>query len=99
MPGIRFYLCDRRPIFQKQSRATVYKIREYQELLQNYCAKHDDCTFLSHAAYAPFFEEEGGADNYPYGRKELYVEDDIHFNQAGYDVYTEFFRRALDDIL
>lgn len=99
MPGIRMFLCDRRPVGKQQSRATNAKILEYQELLQEYCAKHDDCTFVSHAKYAPFFDEEGGADNYPIGRKELYLDDDIHFNQAGYDVYTEFFRQALDEIL
>ena len=99
MPGIRFYLCDRRPVAKKQGKATVMKIMEYRELLQAYCASHDDCTFVSHADYAPFFDANGGRDNYPMGRQELYVEDDVHFNQTGYDVYTQFFREVLDELL
>lgn len=96
MPGIRLYLCDRRPVSKNLGRTMTLKVQEYNELLRAYCGKYEDCTFVSHADYAPFFDAEGG---YPKGRRELYAEDDVHFNQAGYDVYTEFFREVLDEIL
>lgn len=98
MPGIKLYLCDRRPVAKKFSHSIEMRLREYNDMLQDYCAKHDDCTFVSHAAYAPFFES-GNTDRYPIGRKELYVEDDVHFNQIGYDLYAEFFRQVLDQLL
>ena len=35
----------------------------------------------------------------PLHNKEIYVEDGIHFNQQGYDIYADFFREVLRDEL
>jgi hypothetical protein len=32
-------------------------------------------------------------------RKDIFVADEVHFNQLGYDIYTEFWKRILDDLL
>jgi len=33
------------------------------------------------------------------GRKDIYVEDGVHFNQTGYDMYGDFMREALKEEL
>ena len=32
-------------------------------------------------------------------RQDIFVEDQIHFNQAGYDIYKEFMKEQLKEIL
>ena len=46
-----------------------------------------NCYYLDTLEYAPL------------DRKDIYVEDGVHFNQAGYDIYAEFFKEALKDEL
>ena len=41
-------------------------------------------------------EDAGGYENL---REEFFVEDKVHYNQKGYDVYQEFFLEILDEIL
>lgn len=72
--------------------------KEYDILQKAYCDSHDDVIFLDFGKYPAFFQE-GHVGDYDYPREELFVEDGIHFNQQGYDVYRDFFLQALDDIL
>ena len=32
-------------------------------------------------------------------RRDIYVDDEIHFNQLGYDIYRDFMTKVLDDVL
>ena len=71
---------------------------ELNEMIECYCARHPDVT-LADARKFPAFWQEGHMGDYDYPRPELYVEDGVHFNQAGYDVYRDFYLQVLDDIL
>ena len=97
-PGIRLYLCNCHPNTTAPNALRVAARVEYNELVRDYCLRHDDTTLVDATTF-PALWEEGHMGQYDHPRPELYVEDHVHFNQAGYDVYRDFFLQALDDIL
>ena len=99
-PGIRFYLETGKPSpKRKEHSASMKRITlEYEQLLRDYCANHEDTTLVDHTQL-PDLWQEGHMGDYDYPRFELYVEDGVHFNQDGYDVYRDLYLRVLDDIL
>ena len=101
MPGIKFYLCDTRPLQKiKDDQATLYRHGvEYNALLKDYCEKHDDCTYVCHTASPLFYNNAEDVGTYDKIRTDIYIEDQVHYNQKGYDLYREFFLEVLDDIL
>lgn len=101
MPGIKFYLCDVRPLQKTMDdKYTFYHhIIQYNELLKDYCAKHDDCTYVCHTESPLFYNKPADVGRYDTIRTDIFVEDQVHYNQKGYDLYREFFLQVLDDIL
>lgn len=100
MPGIRLYVCDTRPLMLDCTRKNTwyYHELEYNERLAEYCRRHDDVTLVRHAA-SPIFFEEGHVGDYTHPRTDIFVEDQVHYNQTGYHLYADFFRGVLDDLL
>ena len=99
-PGIRFYIETSKPCPRRKD-ATVARARttwEYEQLLRDYCATHEDTTLVDHTQI-PDLWQEGHMGDFQYPRFELFVEDGLHFNQDGYDVYRDIYLRVLDDIL
>lgn len=76
-----------------------YLKKEYNELLADYCNKHDDCTLVSHIGSPLFYNDPADIGTYDKIRTDIFVGDDVHYNQNGYDIYKKFFLEALDDIL
>lgn len=104
IPGIRIYTCDVRPMLGSTGtvgawRAWINRCMEYNELLEDYCAKHDDCTLVRHIESPLFFHDPQDIGDYEKVRQDIFIEDLVHFNQLGYDLYAEFFRGVLQDIL
>ena len=101
MPGIKFYLCDARPLQITMADQGVFRYHreQYNELLRDYCAKHDDCTYVNHTDSPWFYHELADVGQIDKIRTDVYVEDQVHYNQKGYDLYREFFLEVLDDIL
>ena len=52
-----------------------------------FCAEHHNCTVVDPRAYEPLL------------RKDIYVDDGVHYTQQGYDIYRDFFREVLRDEL
>lgn len=99
-PGIRLFLECGRPSVKRKSYTTAGKSRitEQEQLLRAYAAAHDDVTLTDFSKWPDFFQD-GHVGDYAYPREELFVEDGIHFNQAGYDVYRDCYLKILDDLL
>ena len=55
--------------------------------LREFSEQMPDCTYVDVAAYEPLH------------RTDIYVEDNVHFNQIGYDIYGEFLKEVLKDEL
>ena len=84
-PNIRIYLCGVNP--SKGMDEKKAQIREtYNGWLREFVAAHPNCYFIDPMSYEPLL------------RQDIYT-DQVHFNQEGYDLFAEFFRRALADEL
>ena len=73
--------------------------RDYNNLMRAYCEKYDDCTFVEHTKSPLFYDNPEDIGSYEKIRTDIFVEDQVHYNQKGYDAYREFFLEVLDDIL
>ena len=100
-PGIKLYLCDCRPTLKFNTPWHLDFQKEFHQLLKEYCARHEDTTYVCHADCIGFWEDPNDAGIYDENklRKDIFVADDVHFNQAGYDIYTKFWEQVLDDLL
>ena len=99
-PGVKLYLCDATPgkryIKNKLWQANAF---QYNRMLKDYCDRHEDCTYVSQVDWPGFYENPEDAGDYDKIRTDIFVEDNVHFNQEGYDIYRDLFLHALDDIL
>ncbi len=104
MPGIRFYLADihhtTNHIDEKEKWSPFKHYRkQINAELKAYCEAHDDCTYLCHADFPLFYEKAEDVGDYDKVRRDLFVEDKVHYTPEGYQIYKEFYRQALDEIL
>ena len=101
IPGIRFYVCNVRPSVKNREGGSHLRAHEieYNELLEAYCRKHDDCTLVDHWNNPLFFVDPNRIGEYDNIREDIFIEDKIHYNQTGYDLYAEFYREILKDEL
>ncbi len=87
-PGIQIYLCGFGP---KRDDFNAVKIRDIERtngILKAFCDLSENRHFVDPLSYEPLAS-----------RKDIFVEDGVHFNQEGYDIYTEFFKGVLKDEL
>lgn len=104
MPGIRFYLLgvNLRTKYLDEGglwKTTENRMLQHNALLEDYCRRHADCTYLPIHQSPLFFEKAEDAGDYSKTRRDIFVEDGIHFNREGYALFTQFIRESLDDIL
>lgn len=85
-PETRIYLCGTNRSRDEAPERTALWAR-YDEWQREYAATHENCFFIDTRA------EES------LQRKDIYVADGVHYNQTGYDLYAEFFRKALAEEL
>jgi len=85
-PGIHIYLVGAHP----SRDITPEKVREHQEFakrIEEFAENTANCSFINIMDYEQFF------------RKDIFVEDGIHYNQTGYDLYKDFYTEVLKDEL
>lgn len=98
-PGIRLYACDCRPTLKFVTEDRLSYMQEFNRILKEYCDVHEDTTFVDHIHHPIWFDDPKDAGNYKKVRRDIFVEDDVHFNQLGYDLYARFMKEVLQDIL
>ena len=86
-PGIHIYLCGPHNQLNGYNQCQIADLARYESLMRNFCQNNPNCTYVDVMSYEPL------------KRKDIYVEDGIHFNQLGYDIYGEFFKEVLKDEL
>lgn len=100
IPGIKFYICDVRPIIKNSNDPkAIALINEFNILMKAYCDKYDDCTFVEHSKSPFFYDNPEDIGSYEKIKTDIFVEDEVHYNQKGYDLYRDFFLEVLDEIL
>ena len=111
-PGIKLFLVDMHPTVKAKRDVEIRpgvalpdkwnnKLREREkirEMLMIYAQTHEDTTFINLWDKPEFFEE-GHVGDFHYVRDELFMEDMVHPNQAGYYILGPIFREALDELL
>lgn len=85
-PGIRVYLVGAYPS-RDMTPEGADKLRQYNAVVKTFAENTPNCAYIDAMEYEPFH------------RKDIYVEDGVHFNQTGYDLCAEFYREALKDEL
>ena len=98
-PGIRLYACDCRPTLKFVTEGHLRYMAEFNQLLKEYCARHEDTTFVDHIHHPIWFENPADAGDYTKVRRDIFVEDEVHFNQLGYDLYKIFMKETLKEVL
>ena len=74
-------------------------MNEFNQLLKEYCARHEDTDFVDHIHHPIWFNDPADVGDYKKIRTDMFVEDDIHFNQLGYDLYKVFMEEVLKEVL
>ena len=99
-PDVKLYLCDAMP-HKKLMKNTTWQClaKQYNSLLKEYCEKNENCFLISQSQWPGFYEDPADIGDYSKVRQDIWVEDEMHFTQAGYDIYRELFLNALDDML
>ena len=85
-PGIRIYLVGAYPS-RDMTEENEAKKREYNAMIKAFAENTENCFYIDVLEHEPF------------RRKDIYVEDGVHFNQIGYDLCTAFYKEALKEEL
>ena len=105
-PGIRIFLCECLPN-PKGKGATIRDIwnsskqrrERYHRLLHAYADLHEDTTVVEFWNRPELFETPEDVGNFQKTRDDIFVEDQVHPNQEGYDILGKIFREVLDELL
>ena len=99
-PGIKLYLCDAMPHKRMIADKTWQSFaHQFNRLLKTYCEESEDCFYICQSAWPGFYANPDDAGDYSKVRQDIWVEDEMHFTQEGYDIYQDLFLNALIDIL
>ena len=100
-PGIKLYVCDAQAMMLGKDRkaAWYYHQLEYNELIEAYCAKHEDVKLVKISCIPELYENQNDIGDYSKVRTDLWIEDLVHFNSKGYEVFKNFWLRELDELL
>lgn len=99
-PGVKLYLCDAMPHKRHMNNGMWKRLAgQFNQMLKEYCDKYEDCTYVCQSAWPGFYQNPEDAGDYGKIRQDIWVEDEVHFTQEGYDIYRELFLDALDEIL
>ena len=85
-PGIHIYIVGMHPT-RDITPAVIEEKKAFDTVIRDFAEKTPGCTFVDVMNQEQFY------------RKDIYVEDGVHFNQAGYDLYAEFYKEVLKDEL
>ena len=85
--GIRIYLCSPHNS-RDQNEEAVERKRRCSEFMKKFAEQYENVYFLDILNYEPLKS-----------RKDIYVEDGVHFNAEGYEIYGEMFRKMLKEEL
>ena len=100
-PGIRIYCFAAYPALKRKNQVNVHtRIRsEYNQYLEDFCARTENCIYVPLVKQAFFFEDPADIGDFDKVREDIFVEDQVHLNPKGYRMFMDFIRELLDDLL
>lgn len=87
-PDIQIYICGANPRFKDFNAAELADNARLESWIKAFVDITPNCHYIDIRGYEPLS-----------CRKDIFVEDGVHFNQMGYDIYAELFKEALKDEL
>ena len=100
-PGIKIYCFSTDPNVKhkgEKTRGTRFR-DEYDELLEDYCRRRENCTYVSLVNQPFYFENPEDVGDYDKVRDDIFVKDGVHLNPKGYAMFMDFLRELFDDML
>ena len=99
-PGIAIYCIGNGPALARVGQVNVYtRIRkEYSALLEDFC-RREGCTFLNLGQQPFYYNSPEDIGNFDKVRDDIFAADGKHFNAVGYELFMDYIREALDDLL
>lgn len=85
-PDTRIYICSS-CLRKNETAESLAKKQVYDTLLKELAESTTNCFFLDLHHYKPFENPD------------IFVEDGVHFNKKGYDLFADYFREALKEEL
>ena len=85
-PNARIYLCGTNPSRDETDEKRRMAM-QYDEWLRKFAEEHENCFFISTRGCEAL------------NRKDIFIQDGVHYNPEGYALYADFFREALKDEL
>ncbi|MBO5868754.1 MAG: hypothetical protein J6Q54_07600 [Oscillospiraceae bacterium] len=76
----------------------LHRKNYYNQALAEYAAAHEGVKIIQLWDKPEFFKE-GQLGNFREVREELFEEDGVHLNQAGYDIFGPIIKEALEELL
>lgn len=105
-PGIKLFLVEEHPHpstkntnLRPQWSNYNNKKNKYNELLALYAQTHEDTEVIRLWNRPEFFETPEDVGDFNKVREDIFAEDKVHLNQAGYDIFGPIFKEALDELL
>ena len=98
-PGAHIYITDCRPMLKYQAPDRKASFIDLRERLIRYAENYDDVTVIPLSNEPMFYEFPEAAGTYQYIDRSIYVTDQVHLNEAGYEMLTEVFKRYIADEL
>jgi lysophospholipase L1-like esterase len=100
-PDIRIYCFNGEPTLKSKGQVTVgtRMRKEYNELLEAFCAVTENCIYVPMEKQAMFFENPEDIGDYDKIREDIFHEDQVHLDPVGYGLFMDFVRELLDDLL
>lgn len=105
-PGIKLFLVEEHP--HPSTKNTKLrpswnnynnKKNKYNELLALYAQTHEDTQVIRLWNRPEFFETPEDVGDFNKVREDIFADDKVHLNQAGYDIFGPIFKEALDELL
>jgi len=83
-PGIQIYICGPDPRRDDCDFTALGNIKRTVSLIKSFVKNDPDCHYVDILGYEPLSS-----------RKDIFVDDGVHYNQSGYEIYAELFKQVL----
>ena len=88
LPGTKLIVIGVKPTIAREY--LIQEEKEFNNLISNLAAEEDSLTYVS--VWNPMLTNEGKAD------PKLFVEDGLHINAKGYEIWTKLVRPAIENL-
>jgi len=100
-PGIPIYCFNCVPVLKHKGQKNNFtRVRkEYNEYLEDFCARTENCIYVPLEKQAFFFENPEDIGDYEKVREDIWASDNLHLNIQGYEMFMDFIRELFADLL